>query len=299
MSEVVRDRSYGVPPVARLVSWGAIIAGTVLALTIQLMLGLLGLGIGLATVDPASGGTASVTTLLSASGIWTLLVVLIGVFAGAYAAGRMAGSPAKVDGLLHGVVTWAVATLFAVYLLTTGVSAVIGSAFGALGSSITTLTQVAGETAPTSATVLPEDLRQRAEALLQQGAQQPEETAGDAAPETEGAADPANQAAGEVDLDSAIDEIVASVQEDASPEERNSAITAISQQAGISRQEAERRLQEFQAQYGEIRQQTVQAADQAAGYVSGTAFAAFVVLILGMITGAVGGAVGRPRLQSS
>ena len=39
------------------VAWGAIFAGVVVALIVQVMLTMLGVGIGMATLDPASGDT--------------------------------------------------------------------------------------------------------------------------------------------------------------------------------------------------------------------------------------------------
>ena len=42
----------GLLPALKRISWGAIFAGTVLAIVLQLALSLLGLGIGLGTIDP-------------------------------------------------------------------------------------------------------------------------------------------------------------------------------------------------------------------------------------------------------
>ncbi|RYY08132.1 MAG: hypothetical protein EOO36_24060, partial [Cytophagaceae bacterium] len=42
----------GLLPARKRISWGAIFAGTVLAIVLQLALSLLGLGIGLGTIDP-------------------------------------------------------------------------------------------------------------------------------------------------------------------------------------------------------------------------------------------------------
>src|SRR3546814_18266899 len=42
------------PAALKRISWGAIFAGVVVAMSLQLVLGLLGLGIGLATIDPAT-----------------------------------------------------------------------------------------------------------------------------------------------------------------------------------------------------------------------------------------------------
>lgn len=280
----------------RRISWGAIIAGAILTLVVQIMLALLGLGIGLATIDPtAAEGTPSLATFGSASGLWTLATVLIATFIGAYAAARLAGSPEKTDGLLHGVVTFATSTLVIVYLLTSGVSAVIGGAFGALGGSVSALTNAAQSLTPNSLSALPDGIEAQARQLLERGEQQVTEAAGEAQQQGQEAANTAREATGEADLTAAIPEIVSGLGENATPEQRQAAVTVISEQAGIPAAEAEQRLTEFQGTYNEAMQQARVAADETAQALSTTAFGTFVALLLGLIVGAVGGMVGRPK----
>ncbi|GGD26716.1 hypothetical protein GCM10011335_32260 [Aureimonas glaciei] len=279
----------------RRISWGAIFAGAILTLVVQIMLALLGVGIGTATLDPAGNGSPDLSTLGSASGLWTMGTVLIATFVGALAAARLAGSPEKADGLLHGIITWATSTLVIVYLLTSGVSAVIGGTFGALGASVSSLTQAAGNLGPQSLSALPDGLEADARALLQRGEQQVDQAADAAQQQGQQAANTARQATGEPDLAKAVPEIVAGLAEGATPEQRQAAVTVISQQAGISQQEAEQRLTQFQATYNEAVEKAKVAADQAAETVSTASFASFVALLLGLIVAAVGGLVGRPR----
>lgn len=295
MAEIIRDRAVVAGGNIRRISWGAIIAGVLLALTVQFMLGLLGLGIGLATIDPNGGETPTAATLASSSGIWALAVVLIGIFVGAFTAARLAGSPEKSDSLLHGVVTWATSTLLIVYLLTSGISAVVGSAFGVLGSSIQGISSAAQAIVPNSLGELPAGLRGQAEQLLQRGTQQAQQAAGEVQQQANEAANDARQATGEQDLSTALREIVAGLGEGATPEERQAAVQVISQQAGISQQEAEQRLSQFQAQYDQAVAQAREAADKAANAVSTGAFGGFVAMLLGLVVGAVGGLVGRPK----
>ena len=277
-------------------SWGAIIAGTLLALTLQFMLGLLGLGIGLSTVDATtSGGTPTASAFASASGLWTVAVVLIGLFFGAFAAGRLAGSPSRTDAALHGIITWATSTLVVVYLLTSGASAIVGGAFGALGGSIQSLASAATSVTPQSLDQLPEPLKTQARQLLQKGTDQAQQAAGQAQDQAQQAADQAKQATGEADLSSAISTIVAGLGENASPDERNAATQVIAQQAGIPQPEAEQRLQEFQQKYDAAVQKAREAADKAAQTVSTASFGAFIALLLGLVVGAIGGLVGKPK----
>ena len=278
----------------RRVSWGAIFAGTILVLTIQVMLGLLGIGIGLATIDPASNDTPSAFTLTSTAGIWAIVTVLIATFVGAWVAARLAGSPNNTDGLLHGIVTWALSTLVAVWLLTSGASAIISGAFGALGSSIQGVTNAVQAVAPNSLSALPPGLEQQARQLLQQGTNQAEQTGQQAQQQAQQAAQDARQATGEQSTLGAMREILAGVQEDATPEQRQAALQVISDQAGISEQEAQQRLDQFQQSYDQAAAEVEQRTQQAANALSGTAIATFVALLLGLIVGAIAGRLGRP-----
>jgi len=112
----------GVEPAAtiRRVSWAAVLAGVVVALVVQLLLSLLGVGIGASTVDALqdqdpTGGLAT------RAGMWFMGTSLVAVFLGGWVAGRLAGIPRRIDSLLHGVLTWSVATLMLFFLLTSSV----------------------------------------------------------------------------------------------------------------------------------------------------------------------------------
>ena len=295
MSNVVVEREGSAHSLRR-ISWGAIIAGTVLTLVIQVMLGLLGLGIGLATIDPeVASGTPSAMAMTSGSGIFATLSVLVATFAGGYAAARFAGVYARRDAVLHGVTTWAVATLVAVYLVTSGVSSVVSGTFGALGSTIQSLGGAASTLTPDSIGSLPPQLQAQAEELLARGENQAQDAAQNAQGAAQGAAADAREATGEEDLGAAVGEIYAGIQTDATPEERQAAVTVIASQAGIPEAEAETRLTEFQGRYEEVVAEARQAAGTAADALSGAAFATFVAMLLGLIVGALGGLVGRPE----
>lgn len=67
-------------------------------------------------------------------------------------ASRLAGIPRRTDGLLHGLLTWAVVTLFTFYLLTTtmgrligGVTGVADRALSGSGSGVAAMAPVAGD----------------------------------------------------------------------------------------------------------------------------------------------------------
>ncbi|RZK92450.1 MAG: hypothetical protein EOO62_33135, partial [Hymenobacter sp.] len=114
---------------AQRISWGAILAGAVLALVLQLALSLLGLGIGLGTIDPLTE-QKPVAGIGIGAAIWWVVSMLILLCLGASVASRLAGMPRPTDGMLHGLLTWSVVTLLTFYLLTTAVGRIIGGVTG-------------------------------------------------------------------------------------------------------------------------------------------------------------------------
>jgi hypothetical protein len=113
-------------PFAR-VSWGAVFAGAIIALATQIVLALIGMAIGLATLNPATGDSPSGTALGTGAAIWLVISSLISLFIGGYIAARLAG---RFNGWLHGLVTWGTLTLLTLILLTTAAGQLIGAASG-------------------------------------------------------------------------------------------------------------------------------------------------------------------------
>ena len=113
------DRPFG------RISWGAVFAGAIIALATQLVLTLIGVAIGLATLSPATGESPSGNALGAGAGIWLVVSSLISLFLGGYIAGRLGGT---FNGWLHGLTTWGTVTLLTIMLLTTAAGQLIGTA---------------------------------------------------------------------------------------------------------------------------------------------------------------------------
>src|SRR5574337_881288 len=117
------------------ISWGAIFAGTVVALVAQVGLSLLGMGI---RVIPVAGGVGA------AAGVWLLLSSIISLFVGGWVATRMSGVLLPIEGILHGLVIWGLSTLVTFYLMTSAFGSLISAAAGALGTGFTAMRMPAG-----------------------------------------------------------------------------------------------------------------------------------------------------------
>lgn len=123
-------------------SWGAVLAGVALALVVHLILNMLGVGIGVATLDPGTADNPSVSTLSISAGIWFIVSGIIAAFAGGWLASRVSGKPFRATGGLQGLTSWAVTTLIVVFFLSTVAGGIMAGAFqslrGATGAAITT-----------------------------------------------------------------------------------------------------------------------------------------------------------------
>ena len=135
------------------VSWGAVLAGVVVALVAQLILNMIGIGIGASTLDPAGGAAENPTAagFTIGAAIWWTLSGVLAALAGGYAAGRLAGKPTKSTAGWHGLTAWAFTTLVVFYLLTSTLGGVIGGAYRTVTSAAGNIASTAGGAVQTAA----------------------------------------------------------------------------------------------------------------------------------------------------
>jgi len=99
------------------VSWGAVFAGTVVALGVWAMLYALGLAVGLAALDPSDPGTLKSSGIFT--GIWGIIAPLVALFVGGVVAARCAGVTRRLDGAIHGLVMWGLSTVVGAWMIGT------------------------------------------------------------------------------------------------------------------------------------------------------------------------------------
>jgi len=253
------------------ISWAAIFAGVVVGLVTQLLLTMLGTGIGLATVGGADA--PSVEGFSIVSGLWFIVSGLIAAFVGGYVAARMSGRTVATTGAMHGLTTWAFTTLLVLYLLTTSVGGIIGGALGGVASAVGTM----GDTLTQSATPLVQqvDPAEFIERQVRGTGESPEALQAEA-------------------VNALRQLIIAGEAPDA--EVRQRAVDALARAANVPPEQAEQRLDEIVAQYRQTMERAQDAAaetaDTAASVVSTGALIAFAALVLGAIAGWFGGRSG-------
>lgn len=280
-SVVRREVEASAPRTGWRLSWGAIFAGTLIVLAVQMLLSLLGLGIGFGMVEPNQGGTPGAGSFGVGAGIWWVVTYLVALVAGGYVAARLAAATIPLDGMLQGLVTWAAALMVTVYLLSTAVGGIIGGAFNVVGSSLSG----AGETLRSAAPQLADatglsanPVQDRARELLEQPT---------------GAVDPAllDPAQAEREVSALLPQLAITGERG---EQARARITAImASKLSISQQEADTRLNATEAEIDRTRTQAAttarDAADSTTTGLSWASLLAFVALLGGALAAAFGG----------
>jgi hypothetical protein len=284
----------GAPALPPRISWGAVIAGGVVAVAIGALLNLLGLAVGATTIDPATpGDSPSASLLAKAGGLWLLLANLIGLGIGGWVAARLSGTSDDTDGVLHGLSVWAIGFLLSAVLVgnaLTGVAStavqgatnVVGGAMQGAGQAVGQAAQaLAPQAADAARSLDPNALVQR----LQQGLQ----TGGDP-----GAMTPDQRRA-------EIAQIVgARVRQGGFlGDQRDRLARLVAAEAGIPPEEASNRIGQLETQardaMNEAEQRARQAAETAADAAATGAYWLFAALLLGAAAAVLGARLGTRR----
>jgi len=104
-------------PVGSRVSWGAILAGAVVALAVNLVFMLLGTGIGLST-----GHMMENRQIATGAAVWVSVSTLISLFLGGWVASKLAVGENRLEAIIHGVIVWGVLFAMVLWFTVTGVS---------------------------------------------------------------------------------------------------------------------------------------------------------------------------------
>lgn len=131
------------------ISWGGIILGFVISLAILFLLSLLGMGIGFSVVDPLHDQNP-LNNIGIGTMIYFVVIQLVSLGVGGYIAGRLSPKSRTTVSALHGAGVWALTTLAALWLATSGASTAISSASSVVNS-------VASATGQTMQAAIPDD----------------------------------------------------------------------------------------------------------------------------------------------
>jgi len=271
-------------------SWGAIFAGMFVTVVLQLMLTLLGAAIGFASINPMQEQNPA-QGMASASGIWLIVSALISVWVGSCIAGRLSGG-ARRDGMIHGIVSWSVATCVTVLLLPGATGALLGGAGALLGNAIKT-----GAQSPNSGDILSAAGDQVKSALPQAGSLLPP-TGRYQGQQTPGQL--TSLAAQDPDLATALTRAESNRQD---PAARDQVINLLTTKHNMDQQQATTLYNQWQQNFQQVQAQVSQKArevgQQAAHGISQGALWAFIALLLGLLFSAWGGWAGAASLPQT
>ena len=269
----------------RRISWAAILGAVVLVVAIQLLLSMLGAGIGLGTVNTNGGSTPDASSLGISAGVWWIATSVVALGFGGYVDAWLAGIELRWDGLLHGLITWAISTLLTVYLLTSAVGSIVGggvSAIGSLTSAAGSGVKEAARPLAQAAGVSPDVVQQQAQAYLKPAN-----------------ADPATMTPQDAQKEVASDLVTYAKGGPDAPDAKARIIAIMAAQQHVSQDDAAKQFDADQAKLKQTRDQAVQtaknAADESAAAASKTAFAGFGDLLIGAIAAAIGGSLAVQR----
>lgn len=297
--ETARPLPVGGVNSASAVSWGAIFAGAAAAASLALMLLMLGAGLGLTSISPWENHGLAAGTVGIVAIAWLTFTQIVASGMGGYLAGRLRTKWVDTHtneiyfrDTAHGFLTWAVALLVSAVLLTTTVSSLIGGSAKAIGSVAGGATATAMSNAGDESSVLSKSsMEYFTRSLFRSTASAPADNGGLPANTSGNDAMAMNQpvppkAESPAQLAEVTGIFANSIYTGALPQEDLTYVAQlVSQNTGISQQEAEQRVQavydKAQANLKEAKNKAQQAADAARKATSYVTLWSFISLLIG------------------
>lgn len=312
-------RGTAVAPLLKRISWGAILAGVVLALVVSLMLSLLGTAIGSASIDPLQEADP-LAGMGKGTGIWLGVSMVISLFVGGWAAGRLAHR----EGAFHGILVWASVSLISVYLVSSAVTGVVRGGLNLAGSGLSAVGSGIAQVAPAVGGKIQEQLRAQGidfnlddiqgeieQAMRQTGKPEldPNKVKQDVATTQEDAKSTAQRSAeapqqADEQLSGLLDRLKAKGDQAWDAADRQAFVNLIKARGNKTDAEANQIVDQAQASYrqayakyqelkAQAEQKAREAADVAAKNISRAAWILLITLVVSALVAAGAGAMGR------
>jgi len=319
-ADVFVQNGAGFPTIER-ISWPAVIAGLVVAMAAHMALSALGIGIGAAAVDPMNrrNPTGSVPTMLL---FWMFASGLVALFVGGWVSGRMAGT-IPFDSAIHGVITWALATVAMFLFATTSLGYIVGGMFRLLGQGVSAAAGAAASKVPEGARMakdaiadnLPQfdwkSIKREAKSLLHSAAAAGNEESSAEKPKPQGRKNGDTGRIPDFDEDEVgelLQTAYGTVRETMNAADRDELIDVITSRTGVTKEEAGKTLDKWEKMYREAKkkynelveqakQSAREAADAATSAISHVAIWTFAGLVFGVVVAAAGGNLGSTYIH--
>jgi hypothetical protein len=262
--------------------WGAIFAGTVVILVVQLTLALLGSGIGFSSLNITQGN--NIKALGAGTVIWWIISGCISFYIGGLVTGRLAGIPRRLDGMLHGIITWSVTTIAMFVFLTTTLGVVSAGAFGVLHSGAQAISSMAPQAGQALSDVAPQETQNDINHLKNNVRQVLDRIQNPAQREQ-------------------LQNAVMALGTTSNPDQEKQQITNILVQSGqMNQTDAQNTVNRWSQNAQMIKQNfqmaarnAAQSTQEASRVAAGMALASFIMLLLGAFFAGLGGSIGAPH----
>lgn len=314
------------------VSWGAILAGAVVAVALMILFTTFGIGIGATAIDPQFERNPTEGIGIG-SGIYLIVTNLIALGAGGYVAARMAGVPRMIASVLHGAAVWSVATIFLAWASVTGAGAMFGAAGSLLSGAADTVVSTGQAVLPDDISLpdpseladqlsiddLPDEvqatlrengiteanLRQEAQTAFRNVFSESEQQAAMARIRQAMADIIASPGNIDQDLDALMDDMVGGPNAILSEEDKEQALAVLERRLGVTPQEAEQMVATVQSRIRSAitqmretaeaaRAQAIEAAQATSDAIASVALLVSLALLLGLAAACGGAYVARP-----
>ena len=261
------------------ISWGSVIAGAVVAGASMILLSLLGVAFGAGGLRFTQTTASDLAGYGLGAGIWTAINLILSMGFGAYVAARLSGTHSHLDAELHGITVWAVAILLMTVLLAQAVGAILGTVASTAGSAAGSAVSSAGSLASGVAQqISPQGLTDQLEQTLTSSG------------------DPTQMTRAQITAEIAALAGRRVVNGSLTDQERDRLSTLVAAQAGISKEEAARRVarmeQDATAALANAEQQARKAAEATARGAAAGAKGLFSGLLLSLAGALVGAWLG-------
>jgi hypothetical protein len=252
-------------------SWGSVLAGAVVAGASMILLSLLGVAFGAGGLRFTQTTASDMAGYGLGAGIWTAVNLILSMGFGAYVAARLSGTHSHLDAELHGITVWAVAILMMTVLLAQAVGSIVGTVASTAGTATSVVGGVVQQVSPKGL------VDQLEESLSSSG-------------------DPTQMTRTQINSEIATLAGRRIVNGSLTDQERDRLTTLVAAQAGISKEEAARRVarmeQDAVTALSQAEQQARKAAESAAHGAAAGAKALFSGLLLSLAGAMVGAWMG-------
>ncbi|MGZ9066136.1 MAG: hypothetical protein ACXW2I_12515 [Burkholderiales bacterium] len=265
------------------VSWGAVLGGAFAAAAMGLILLSLGTGLGFASASPWQDSGASAKTLGIGAIVWLIVVQVVSASLGGYVAGRLRTKWATVHtdevtfrDTAHGLIVWAVGVVITAFIVTSAATSVVGKTADVAGSAASSAARGAGSAAAQAVGSSETDGDAYFTDMLLRSEKQTDDASSRAA----------------------LQRIMANAVRTGqmSPADRTYVAHVISNRAGLSQAEAEKRVDDTFNQAKQTRAKAEEAAreavDAARKAAAAFAFASFLAMLIGAFCSTYAATVG-------